>query len=195
MNVYRWLIVASWVVLADWAIAAIGAKRNVGTRERRKGIVLRLGIIAIVVLVLRIPALHQVFRNAQAHFAHSTIVGIVGTALCALGVGLAIWARVHIGRNWGMPMSRKENPELVTTGPYAHVRHPIYAGILLAMLGSTIAYGLPWVIPLAVFGAYFVYSARREEELMIGQFPEAYPAYMRRSGMLLPWPRRADRNP
>lgn len=94
-----------------------------------------------------------------------------------------------------MPMSRKENPELVTSGPYAYVRHPIYAGILLAMLGSAIAASVVWVIPLTLFGAYFVYSARREEELMTRQFPAEYSAYMKRSSMLLPWPGRADRSP
>ena len=54
--------------------------------------------------------------------------------LVALGLGLAIWARAHIGRNWGLPMSRKAYPELVTSGPYAVIRHPIYVGILLAAL-------------------------------------------------------------
>jgi protein-S-isoprenylcysteine O-methyltransferase Ste14 len=196
MSIYRWLIVALWLVLgAYWAITAIGAKRNIGARsERRKGIALRLAIIVLMLLALRIPTLRQVLRNMQSHVADGAILGAVGVVLCALGVGLAVWARVHLDRNWGMPMSRKENPELITTGPYAYVRHPIYGGILLAMLGSTIGGSVFWVIPLVLFGAYFVHSARREEEIMISQFPEAYSAYMKRSNMLLPWPGRKDRN-
>ena len=140
MSIYRWLIVALWLVLgAYWAITAIGAKRNIGARsERRKGIALRLAIIVLMLLALRIPTLRQVLRNMQSHVADGAILGAVGVVLCALGVGLAAWARAHLDRNWGMPMSRKENPELITTGPYAYVRHPIYGGILLAMLGSTI---------------------------------------------------------
>lgn len=193
---YRSLIAAFWLILfAYWAIAAISAKRTIGTRERRRAMALRLSLIVLVVLALRIPALRQMLRIAQGQLTNVAILNVLGVVLCAIGVGLAIWARVHLARNWGMPMSRKENPELVTTGPYAYVRHPIYAGILLAMLGSAIAASVVWVIPLILFGTYFVYSARREEELMTSQFPEAYPAYMKRSSMLLPWPARADRSP
>ena len=93
-----------------------------------------------------------------------------------------------------MPMSPKANPDLVMTGPYAHVRHPIYSGILLAMLGSAIGASVFWVLPFALFGPYFFYSARREEEFMVSLFPEDYRDYMARSNMLLPWPARAKRN-
>jgi protein-S-isoprenylcysteine O-methyltransferase Ste14 len=96
-------------------------------------------------------------------------------------------ARIHLGRNWGMPASRKENPELITSGPYAYLRHPIYAGIILAMLGTTIGASVFWAIPFLLFSVYFVYAARREENIMITQFPEQYPAYMRRTRMLLPF--------
>jgi len=136
MNIYRFLIGGCWLVFgAYWAVAAIGAKRNLGgRRERRKAIAVRLGIVMLILLVLRIPALRQALLYAQT----SRATGVLGVALCVLGVGIAIWARAHLGSNWGMPMSKKEDPKLVMTGPYAWVRHPIYSGILLAMLGSTI---------------------------------------------------------
>jgi protein-S-isoprenylcysteine O-methyltransferase Ste14 len=86
-----------------------------------------------------------------------------------------------------MPMSRKENPELVTSGPYAYVRHPIYTGMLIAMLGSAIGESAFWLIPLILFGLYFVHSARIEEKLMIEQFPEQYSRYMQRTKMLFPF--------
>ena len=86
-----------------------------------------------------------------------------------------------------MPVSRKEDPELVMSGPYAHVRHPIYGGIMLAMLGTTIGATVFWSVPLLVFSLYFLSAARREESIMIAQFPEQYPAYMRRTRMLLPF--------
>jgi protein-S-isoprenylcysteine O-methyltransferase Ste14 len=84
-------------------------------------------------------------------------------------------------------MSRKEDPELVTGGPYAYVRHPIYTSILTALLGSVIGYGVIWLPPLLISLAYFIYSARREEALMCEQFPTQYPAYMQRTKMLLPF--------
>jgi protein-S-isoprenylcysteine O-methyltransferase Ste14 len=114
-------------------------------------------------------------------------LGIAGVTLCALGVALAIWARVYLGKNWGMPMSRKEHPELVTTGPYAYVRHPIYTGLLLAMFGSAIAETAFWLVPLVVVGAYFIYSARSEEKGMVEEFPERYPAYQKRTKILVPF--------
>jgi len=190
MNIYRWLIVAYWLALgAYWAVAAIGSKRNIGgRRERTKGIAVRLGIVLLILLLLQIPALRQALVYAQRQVTNSRAMSVLGVGLCAIGIGIAIWARAHLGRNWGMPMSRKENPKLVTTGPYARVRHPIYSGILLAMLGTTMGAAVFWVLPLVLFGAYFVYSARREEQFMITQFPDEYPAYMKRSHMLLPWP-------
>ena len=112
-------------------------------------------------------------------------LALAGVALCALGV--AIWAQTYIGRNWGMPMSRKEDPELVSGGPYAYVRHPIYSGMLLAMLRSAIGGTVVWFIPLVLCAVYFVYSARNEESLMLEQFPEQYAVYMRRIKMPLPF--------
>jgi len=187
MTVYSELIKTLWLGLfAYWMMAAIGAKRNVGTRKW-KGSGLRFGVIMLGLLALRmIPFVRQPLQTAQSYIAGSPLIGATGVAVCALGVGLALWARVNLGRNWGMPMSTKERPELVTTGPYAFVRHPIYTGILVAMLGSALGENAFWVLPLVLFGAFFVYSARREEDLMTKQFPEQYPAYMRRTSMLVP---------
>ncbi len=86
-----------------------------------------------------------------------------------------------------MPMTLKQDHELVVTGPYAYVRHPIYFGILLAMAGSVLVLSLWWILILLLNGAQFVFAARREEKLMLGRFPEQYPAYMRRTPMLIPF--------
>ena len=188
MTLYHQIIVALWLGLTlYWAVSAISAKRNVGPRNWWKGRGVRLLIILFFLLVARLPALRHTLSINQEFTASHPLMGLGGVALCALGLGLAVYARVYLGRNWGMPMSQKENPELVTTGPYAAIRHPIYTGLLLAMVGSAIGASVFWVLPLVVFGAYFIYSARREEKLMIEQFPQEYPAYMRRSKMLVPF--------
>jgi protein-S-isoprenylcysteine O-methyltransferase Ste14 len=83
-------------------------------------------------------------------------------------------------------MSVKENPELVTTGPYAHVRHPIYAGLCLAMLGSSLAHSTWWLVPFVFASGYFFYSARAEEKAMLKQFPDQYGAYVKRTKMFIP---------
>jgi protein-S-isoprenylcysteine O-methyltransferase Ste14 len=189
MTAYDWFITAFWIMfVAYWAISAPSAKRMIGARRWGREGGLRLGIIVLALLAFHVPAVHRALQNARLSAAGFRLVaGPIGVALCALGIGLAVWARAHLGRNWGMPMSRRENPELVTTGPYRFVRHPIYGGILLAMLGSTIGASIIWLLPLVLFGAYFIYSARAEEKLMLEQFPGQYAAYMKRTKMLLPF--------
>jgi protein-S-isoprenylcysteine O-methyltransferase Ste14 len=190
MTIYNWFISGLWLALiAYWAIAAGSAKRSIGgARAWWREIGLSLVVLVLILLAWRISVFIHAWRNPWLHAVNtSLLLGLVGSAFCALGVGLAIAARVRLGQNWGMPMSRKENPELVSTGPYALVRHPIYAGILLAMLGSTIGQSIFWLQPLILFGIYFIYSARREEKLLTEQFPEQYPAYMYKTKMLVPF--------
>ena len=84
-------------------------------------------------------------------------------------------------------MSEKADPELVTTGPYSIVRHPIYSGIILAMVGTTIAVSAYWLVAVFLLGAYFIYSAAMEERYMAELFPEAYPRYKQSTKMLIPF--------
>ena len=84
-------------------------------------------------------------------------------------------------------MSQKIDPELVTGGPYGSVRHPIYSGIILAMIGTTIAVSVYWLVAVALLGAYFLYSAIVEERIMARLFPDSYPEYKRSTKMLIPF--------
>jgi protein-S-isoprenylcysteine O-methyltransferase Ste14 len=84
-------------------------------------------------------------------------------------------------------MSQKADPDLITSGPYHLVRHPIYTGILTAGIGTAVALSWVWLIVVAISGAYFIYSATNEERYMTTQFPDAYPAYKRSSKMLIPF--------
>ena len=189
MTLYRWIIAGLWLLfIAYWAVAAVGAKRSASRRRWRWEIGLRLVVILLTVALLQSRSVRQFLAQIQRSASHSDILGWTGVALCLLGVGLAINARRHLGRNWGMPMSRKEQPELVTSGPYALIRHPIYTGLILAMLGSAIGVSVLWAVLLVPVSAYFIYSARREETVMLQLFPEQYAAYRARTGMLAPCP-------
>lgn len=147
-----------------------------------------LGVVLVAILLRRYAVAGRV-----AAFSHSLPMhpGIAqqwaGVGLCVVGFGFAVWARVYLGRNWGMPMSLREGHELVTSGPYTFVRHPIYAGIMLAMIGSALAESLLWLILFALYFAYFIVSARTEEKMMLAHFPDTYPAYRRRTKMLIPF--------
>jgi protein-S-isoprenylcysteine O-methyltransferase Ste14 len=184
MTISNWLIAALWLIfVAYWAVMGVGAKRPIGARFPRKQAGWLMAVIVLVVFALHFP----VFRHGALNTVSGTLTGAIGVALCAFGIGLAIWARAHLGPNWGLPMARMESPELVTSGPYASVRHPIYTGMLTAMLGSAFGESPLWLVPLVLFGIYFVYSARSEEKLMLAQFPEQYPQYMSRTKMLVPF--------
>ena len=180
MHVIDLVILAGWVAFwLYWLAASFGVKSGQTRWSRFAGI--RIGVILVILLLLRTGVL-------KGHEAMSGpwLQGI-GLAVFLLGLALAIWARVYLGRNWGMPMSQKADPELVTTGPYRSIRHPIYSGIILAMIGTTIAVSLYWLVAVVLLGAYFVYSANAEERFMAGRFPDSYPQYKRSTKMLIPF--------
>jgi protein-S-isoprenylcysteine O-methyltransferase Ste14 len=184
------LFAALWIVfILFWVVSAINTKPTIGGSWvwwREIGV--RLVIFILVVLALRVSKVRHAFKMTGPHLSNTNVLlGIVGLVLCACGVGLAIWARIHLGRDWGLPMSRRADPTLVMTGPYAFVRHPIYTGIILATCGSAIGVNIIWVPVLVVVGIYFIYSATREEKLLTQEFPQDYPVYMKRTKMLLPF--------
>jgi protein-S-isoprenylcysteine O-methyltransferase Ste14 len=159
-----------------WVIAAFSAKRS-----SRRRTALPPGLLILVAFVLL-----RVFRT-NSLVVHSVPLKVVGLILVVAGLGLAVWARVYLGSNWGMPMTRKAEPELVTTGPYRFVRHPIYSGMLLGIVGTALASNFYWIIGLLVVGAYFIYSATIEERIMTSTFPDVYPGYKEHTKMLIPF--------
>jgi protein-S-isoprenylcysteine O-methyltransferase Ste14 len=112
----------------------------------------------------------------------------LGAALTAAGLLFTVWARVELGRNWSAIVTVKESHELVTTGPYALVRHPIYTGLLLAFIGSAIARG-EWRGVLAVAIAWIALWRKLsvEEQWMKETFGDAYREYSRRVAALVPF--------
>ncbi|MGN6475554.1 MAG: methyltransferase family protein [Mycobacteriales bacterium] len=180
MHVVETLFGVGWAAFwIYWFIAAVGVKR--GRTSWGPEIGIRIVIVAIVVGLTRLHA----FRHHDTNT--STWGYAVGLALFAGGLGFAIWARVHIGRNWGHPMSQKVDPELVTSGPYRLVRHPIYSGVILAGIGTAVALSWLWLVAVALAAIYFIYSATVEERFMTEQFPDDYPAYRSTSKMLVPF--------
>jgi protein-S-isoprenylcysteine O-methyltransferase Ste14 len=171
------VIFAVWAAFgAYWLISALGAKEGSFTGRRRVPVV--FSVTAFVLL--------RVFQAAGLA-VHIPVLQVAGMIALLFGLGLAVWARIHLGRNWGMPMTQKNDPELVTSGPYRFVRHPIYSGLLLAIVGTALATNLSLLIAAAVLGLYFAYSARVEERLLTTSFPVGYPGYRARTKMLIPF--------
>jgi len=162
-----------------WLVAAFSRKK--GRVQWSRELRIRAVIAGAVILLIRLGAFrgHGVTTNPWR--------AGVGLVLFALGLTFAIWARIRIGRNWGTPMTQKDDPELVTTGPYHLVRHPIYSGILVAGVGTAVALNWTWLIAVALAGVYFLYSATVEERYLTEQFPDRYPTYKRSTKMLVPF--------
>jgi protein-S-isoprenylcysteine O-methyltransferase Ste14 len=167
---------AFWIY---WLVAARSTKR--GRIPWSRQLRIRALLLVGAVLLVRVGAFRDGDLNTDPWRAG------LGLLLFALGLGFAIWARRVLGRNWGTPMSRKDEPELVTSGPYHLVRHPIYSGILVAGVGTAVALSWVWMIAVALAGVYFAYSAAVEERYLTEQFPDTYPQYRRSTKMLVPF--------
>jgi protein-S-isoprenylcysteine O-methyltransferase Ste14 len=116
-------------------------------------------------------------------------LAIFGLIIQILGMAVSVWARVHLGRYWSGSVTIKVSHELIESGPYHWVRHPIYTGLVLQMLGCSLTVGTL----LALLTAPILYVGYRikgsqEETLLRGQFGERYARYAEKIPALLPWP-------
>src|SRR5690348_16306792 len=103
-----------------------------------------------------------------------------GAILTLVGLSWSVWARAHLGRLWSGTVTLKADHAIIRSGPYAMTRHPIYTGLLIALIGSTVLnatqLGLIGLV-LLVFGLHV--KIRQEEQLLLGHFGDAYRAYQR----------------
>lgn len=173
-----------WLLLtAYWIATAFGNKRSVYRSDPRKRFVV---LVLAVALVLAFRAFPEVFDRRI--FPYTEADSWIGIGLCTAGVAFAIWARRTLGTNWSGNPSIKEGHELIQSGPYRLARHPIYTGLLLAVLGTLLGGGR--VREMVILVGSLVVIAKKiqvEEALMLRQFPEAYPEYRKRTKALIPF--------
>lgn len=112
----------------------------------------------------------------------------LGAAVTIAGLLFAVWAREHLGTNWSRSVTIKKDHELITTGPYALVRHPIYTGILIGFVGTAIAISQVrgFIVFVLIFVAFWM-KFRIEEQWMRSQFGESYTTYARHTAALVPY--------
>jgi protein-S-isoprenylcysteine O-methyltransferase Ste14 len=181
-TIIRWL----WLgLLAYWLVSARRIKRA-KQMEGRASRLTRLAVTVLVFAFLLRPNMRGGWLG-ERFVPRSEGIAIAGAIVTALGVGLAAWARYVLGKNWSAAITLKESHELIRSGPYARIRHPIYSGIVLGLLGTALAIG-EWralVGTAIMFASYFV-KARREEKLLAPEFGPAFQEHLRRTGMFLP---------
>jgi protein-S-isoprenylcysteine O-methyltransferase Ste14 len=184
---YRWLFPLLWLAfVAVWIAMARGGKA-VAERESAFSRLSHYLPLAIAIYLLAAP--HVPFALLNDRFAPLSLWLVqLGAALTFAGIAFAIWARVSIAGNWSSDVTLKRDHELIVNGPYAFVRHPIYTGILLALIGTGLAVG-EWRAALAVAlaAAAFWRKLGIEEAVMRRQFGEAYVRYAARVPALIPF--------
>ncbi len=175
-----------WILWwAYWRIAARGVKQ-VRRRESvasRWGHILPLVIGGLLIALPRLPG----WLGALLWTRTWTLYGI-GVGVVAAGLGFSIWARKVLGRNWSGTVTLKEDHELIQSGPYRWIRHPIYTGILLGFIGSAIARD-EWrgVLAVLIISVGLWRKLRLEERWMQELFGARYEEYRHRTWALVPW--------
>jgi protein-S-isoprenylcysteine O-methyltransferase Ste14 len=183
-SVLNWLWAAAGLY---WILSARAAARNpTESGEPHAHRVLRLFILAVTFVLLLSPSL-PVGPLVQRFVPNRPVIRDLGLALAGLGILLMIWARRHLGCYWSDKVEIKTNHQLISAGPYARLRHPIYTGMLVGIAGTALVVG-EWrgVAAFLLLLANYVIKARKEERILRQKFGPAFEQYERRTGFLIP---------
>ena len=177
-----------WVVfILYWAVSA---RRGPSRTERREPLSSRLLYLSLLGVGVSLLAFDPVFYGPLLwHFIpEETGASLIGLALLLLGTGLAVWARQHLGQYWSARIEFEEGHQLIQTGPYRFVRHPIYLGGLVGVMGTAIVIGEVRGLVSAVFVLAAVVLKIKTEEAFLGErFGAAYRQYQEHVKALIPF--------
>jgi protein-S-isoprenylcysteine O-methyltransferase Ste14 len=181
----RYIIPALWALwIAIWLATAFGAKPTRWREPPGAAAFNRVPVLVGAVLLLAPQILPAALRQP---FISGPEAPALGTIFVAAGLAFSVWARWHLGRNWSGTVTVKEQHTLIESGPYRRLRHPIYTGMLLALLGTALAIGAPYgFIGTALILIGFIVKLRVEEARMRETFPDAYARYSARTARLIP---------
>jgi protein-S-isoprenylcysteine O-methyltransferase Ste14 len=180
---FAWMVWAiSWMAAAWWSNRT--ESRPASREEARYRVLTVIGVI-----MMTAPA--HGYEGSLRLWHVSWMVGWLCAVVVIAGIAIAWWARLYLGRLWSARVTKKADHQVVESGPYAFVRHPIYTGLLLSLLATAIAKGTMLGVGgfiVLVIGTYF--KARLEERWLATELDvDAYNRYRQRVPMLLPfWP-------
>ena len=183
----RGIIGILWVAwVAYWLVAARHTLTNQRTESLLTGASYRI-LLVLGIILLAYPG----YRLGPANpllWTQSAITVAIGLGLTIIGLGIAVWARRHLGKYWSGRITLKVDYRLIQSGPYAFVRHPIYTGILLALLGTVLSIGtVRSCIAIVLMFLSFVVKLTLEERWLCAHFGAEYEAYRRRVKALIPY--------
>jgi protein-S-isoprenylcysteine O-methyltransferase Ste14 len=170
---------------AYWAITALSVKR---TKIREKSADRLVTVVVVVLAYCLLFADWPWIEPLRLRFVpKEPWIGWTGIGQTCVGVAIAIWARYCLGAYWSARVTLKEDHQLIRSGPYAFVRHPIYTGMLLGTAGTALVAG-EWrgIFAVVLLFAAHARKALREEALLATEFGEQYASYRRSTGFLFP---------
>ena len=181
----RQWINALWTLFGlYWIVSAFKLKKT--KRRESWGQRFRYVLPLLAAFYLFRPSAHYGWLGIR-FIPEGDAAGWIGVVLTAAGVAIAIWARWHLGANWSGVVTLKEGHELIRSGPYRTMRHPIYTGILLALLGTAVALGeVRGLLAVTIAWLSFYMKARREESFLTQEFGDRFGEHTKRTGMFLP---------
>jgi protein-S-isoprenylcysteine O-methyltransferase Ste14 len=184
---YKAFFPVVWIAfLVFWQVKAADTKTTQRV-EPRVSRILRAAIIVVAIVLLSTTVVPLDWLYLEL-WPSGLWPFWLGAAVTVAGLLFAVWARAHLGRNWSSAVTIKQGHELITTCPYAVVRHPIYTGILAGFLGVAIALAqVRGIVVLVLVFVGFWAKLRMEETWMRDQFGETYAAYAKRTAALVPY--------
>ncbi len=181
-----WLIVSLWIVwFAFWRLAATGGAEVADRESAWSRASYLLPMMLVIVLMMGPPS--------PSWLTHPLIPGgwiryWIGVALVVSGLGFTVWARRIVGKNWSGRIAIRSDQHLVRSGPYRWIRHPIYTGGLIAVLGTGVAAGrVSGLLAFALACAAPGHKIRIEERWLMQEFGDDYRAYRKSSWRLMPF--------
>jgi len=185
MTITGIIIVVSWViVLAYWTFEAFFQKKVKKNSNVKSRIFYSLVLLLSYILLLfssKIYFLDYLLIHV------SVFVNMLAILLAVGGMIICIYSRKVLGSNWSREVMIKKNHELITTGPYKYIRHPIYSGLLMLFLGTALAIGnLGSLLGFVLLVINFKIKSLNEEEFMLKCFGKKYEAYMKRTKGFMP---------
>lgn len=184
---YQYLFPAMWIVyLTYWWAMAGNVKEDIRTESSLSRLTRSVSIILAGVL-LWLPKTSILFLDLR--FLPSSIVWFwIGVIITTIGLGFSVWARRYLGKNWSQAVTIKEDHKLISNGPYALARHPIYTGLLFGFVGSSIALGeMRGVVAVVLVFLVLLHKLRLEEKWLGEQFGESYEIYCKKVSAIIPF--------
>ena len=185
---YKYSIPFLWLACSVYWLLSASKVKTTAREESIASRAAHLVPMTVAILLLFAPRSLPWGVLGERMFPGGPATHWIGAAVVAVGLAFAAWARARLGKNWSGTVTLKSDHELIRSGPYRFVRHPIYSGGLLAMAGTVVARG-EWrgLLAVLIMFAAMWWKLQREERWMDEAFGEDYAKYRSEVYALIPF--------